>query len=60
MAPPASSNPSSFKNPFASGLGRAAWNYYDNQQNTADSFSKEEQASWNAEKKKKAPTAEQK
>eukprot|EP00986_Skeletonema_menzelii_P019252 scaffold27348_cov234-Skeletonema_menzelii.AAC.2 len=59
--PPASSS----KNPFSSGLGRggrmgawvvaigvvAAWNYYDNQKNTADSFSKEEQESWNTQKK---------
>jgi len=29
----------------------AAWNYYDNQKNTADSFSKEEQESWNTQKK---------
>ncbi|KAL3757120.1 hypothetical protein ACHAWU_002959 [Discostella pseudostelligera] len=59
-------NNSSFKNPFSSGLGRggrmaawavaigvvAAWNYYDNQKNTSESFSKAEQESWNAQKKK--------
>eukprot|EP00956_Cyclotella_meneghiniana_P015222 scaffold23125_cov91-Cyclotella_meneghiniana.AAC.4 len=56
---------SSFKNPFSSGLGRggrmaawvtaigvvAAWNYYENNYNTSESFSKEEQESWNAQKK---------
>ena len=41
-------------------LPQAAWNYYDNRQSTADSFSKAEQESWNAEKKKKSPAAEQK
>jgi len=30
---------------------QAAWNYYDSQKNTADSFSKEEQESWNTQKK---------
>ena len=29
----------------------AAWNYYDSQKNTSDSFSKEEQESWNTQKK---------
>mmetsp|Transcript_17840 Transcript_17840/g.38514 ORF Transcript_17840/g.38514 Transcript_17840/m.38514 type:complete len:93 (+) Transcript_17840:3-281(+) len=56
---------SSFNNPFSSGLGRtgkigawvvaigvvAAWNYYENNYNTSDSFSKQEQESWNAQKK---------
>ncbi|KAL3791947.1 hypothetical protein ACHAWO_009462 [Cyclotella atomus] len=56
---------SSFKNPFSSGLGRggrmaawvtaigivAAWNFYEDKNNTADSFSKEEQETWNAQKK---------
>ena len=29
----------------------AAWNYYENNYNTSESFSKEEQESWNAQKK---------
>eukprot|EP00571_Detonula_confervacea_P006481 CAMPEP_0172328012 /NCGR_PEP_ID=MMETSP1058-20130122/60131_1 /TAXON_ID=83371 /ORGANISM="Detonula confervacea, Strain CCMP 353" /LENGTH=77 /DNA_ID=CAMNT_0013045109 /DNA_START=1217 /DNA_END=1450 /DNA_ORIENTATION=+ len=62
---------SSFKNPFSSGLGKtgrmgawvaaigivAAWNYYENQNNTSDSFSKGEQESWNDQKKKVASSA---
>eukprot|EP00578_Thalassiosira_sp_NH16_P012140 CAMPEP_0181116108 /NCGR_PEP_ID=MMETSP1071-20121207/21776_1 /TAXON_ID=35127 /ORGANISM="Thalassiosira sp., Strain NH16" /LENGTH=78 /DNA_ID=CAMNT_0023200333 /DNA_START=55 /DNA_END=291 /DNA_ORIENTATION=+ len=69
-SPPTSGNSSGFKNPFASGLGRsgrmgawaaaigivAAWNYYDSQKNTSESFSKEEQQSWNAAQKKKTTT----
>eukprot|EP00804_Cyclotella_cryptica_P005040 CCRYP_017583-RA/>CCRYP_017583-RA protein AED:0.22 eAED:0.22 QI:107/1/1/1/1/1/3/311/70 len=60
------SNPSSsFKNPFSSGLGRrgrlaawvtaigvvAAWNYYESGEKTSESFTNEEQESWNAQKK---------
>ncbi len=30
---------------------KAAWNYYDNQKNTSEAFSKEEQDSWNKQKK---------
>ena len=30
---------------------QAVWNYYDNQNNTSESFSKEEQESWNSTKK---------
>jgi hypothetical protein len=30
---------------------QAAWNYYDSQKNTSDSFSEEEQESWNKQKK---------
>ena len=33
---------------------QAAWNYYDNQKNTSDSFSKEEQEAWNTQKKASA------
>ena len=33
---------------------QAAWNYYDNQTSTSDSFSKEEQESWNSQKKNAA------
>mmetsp|Transcript_23712 Transcript_23712/g.51218 ORF Transcript_23712/g.51218 Transcript_23712/m.51218 type:complete len:89 (-) Transcript_23712:286-552(-) len=61
-----SSSPNSFKNPFSSGLSRggrigawvaaigivAAWNYYDNRKNTADSFSTDEQGTWNAQVKR--------
>jgi hypothetical protein len=32
-------------------LPQAAWNFYEDKSNTADSFSKEEQESWNAQKK---------
>lgn len=30
---------------------QAAWNFYESKSNTSDSFSKEEQESWNAQKK---------
>lgn len=33
---------------------QAAWNYYENNYNTSESFSKEEQESWNAQKKSAA------
>jgi hypothetical protein len=32
-------------------LPQAAWNFYEDKSNTADSFSTEEQESWNARKK---------
>ncbi|KAL7436435.1 hypothetical protein ACHAXH_008181 [Discostella pseudostelligera] len=35
----------------------AAWNCYDNQKNTSESFSKAEQESWNAQKKKQQQDA---
>jgi hypothetical protein len=36
---------------FAFHFSKAAWNYYENNYNTSDSFSKQEQESWNAQKK---------
>jgi hypothetical protein len=36
---------------------QAAWNCYDNQKNTSESFSKAEQESWNAQKKKQQQDA---
>ena len=34
---------------------QAAWNYYDNQKSTSNSFSKEEQLAWNEQKKNAKP-----
>ena len=35
-------------------LKKVAWNFYDDKKNTADSFTKEEQETWNSQQKKKS------